>query len=45
MASPAQADVTNDDFGQHVAQCAQMGFDGVHNPGMHQGITGWMPMG
>lgn len=45
VASPAQADVTNDDFGQHVAQCAQMGFDGVHNPGMHQGITGWMPMG
>ena len=30
-------------FGHHVAQCAQtMGFSGEHNPGMHQGITGWM---
>ncbi|WP_159104163.1 hypothetical protein [Streptomyces sp. CdTB01] len=30
------------DFGQHVATCAQtMGFDATHNPGMHQGFSGW----
>jgi hypothetical protein len=29
-------------FGQHVASCARdMGFDGAHNPGMHQGFAGW----
>ena len=33
------------DFGQHVSDCAQaMEFDGTHNPGMHQGFTGWAPM-
>lgn len=33
------------DFGRHVATCAQtMGLSGTHNPGMHQGITGWEPM-
>lgn len=40
-AAPAQADVTNDDFGRHVVQCTEMGLDGTHNPGMHRGITGW----
>lgn len=30
------------DFGRHVAECAQThGFDGEHNPGMHQGRSGW----
>lgn len=30
------------DFGSHVANCAQThGFDGDHNPGMHQGRSGW----
>jgi hypothetical protein len=29
-------------FGQHVSMCAQdMGFSGIHNPGMHQGFAGW----
>lgn len=29
-------------FGQHVSQCAKtMGFSGLHNPGMHQGKSGW----
>ncbi len=30
-------------FGQHVAGCARAmgGFDGEHNPGMHQGRAGW----
>lgn len=28
-------------FGHHVSQCAQdIGFDGMHNPGMHRGISG-----
>lgn len=28
-------------FGHHVSQCAQgIGFDGMHNPGMHQGFSG-----
>ncbi|ADU48610.1 hypothetical protein [Intrasporangium calvum] len=44
LAGPAQADVTNDDFGQHVTHCAEMGLDGVHNPGTHEGITGWDAM-
>lgn len=31
-------------FGQHVRTCQQtMGFDGVHNPGMHHGFAGWDP--
>ena len=30
------------EFGQHVRTCAQvMGFDGIHNPGMHTGYAGW----
>jgi hypothetical protein len=29
-------------FGQHVRACAQqVGFSGEHNPGMHQGQSGW----
>ncbi len=32
-------------FGQHVRMHAQgdMVFDGSHNPGMHQGTSGWDP--
>ena len=41
VAAPAGAD---DQFGDHVRTCAQAeGFDGVHNPGMHQGYSGWSP--
>jgi len=30
-------------FGSHVSQHARtIGFDGTHNPGMHQGAAGWM---
>jgi hypothetical protein len=33
---------TGQDFGQHVAECAQTaGMDGAHNPGMHRGFAGW----
>ena len=33
---------TGQEFGQHVRTCAQtMGFNGTHNPGMHQGFAGW----
>ena len=33
---------TGADYGQHVRVCAQtMGFTGEHNPGMHQGFSGW----
>lgn len=43
-AGPATAAGAGEDFGQHVRTCAQtMGFDGVHNPGMHQGFAGWDP--
>ncbi|MDN5796790.1 MAG: hypothetical protein L0H79_13685 [Intrasporangium sp.] len=43
-AGPAQAANANAEFGQHVSACAQtMGFDGTHNPGMHQGKSGWEP--
>jgi len=46
LALPAQAlaqpSGSGADYGHHVAGCAQtMGFDGEHNPGMHQGRTGW----
>lgn len=31
-------------YGGHVVHCAQsVGFDGVHNPGMHNGYAGWNP--
>ncbi len=40
-AAPAAAD-SGRTFGQHVASCAKaVGFDGDHNPGMHQGRSGW----
>ena len=30
------------EFGHHVVHCAQaVGFDGTHNPGMHQGFRGF----
>ncbi|WP_328531110.1 hypothetical protein OG984_08295 [Nocardioides sp. NBC_00368] len=33
---------TGRDFGQHVVHCTQsVGFDGTHNPGMHQGLNGF----
>jgi hypothetical protein len=43
LAAPATAAAETDTgFGQHVATCAQtMGFDGTHDPGMHQGFAGW----
>ena len=29
-------------FGRHVSECARtMGFSAIHNPGMHQGKSGW----
>ena len=44
LAGPALAD-EDAAFGQHVRMHAQgeMGFDGAHNPGMHQGKSGWDP--
>lgn len=37
------SDNTGRDYGQHVVSCAHEagGFNGTHNPGMHQGFTGW----
>ncbi|MEO6144847.1 MAG: hypothetical protein ABIP19_12795 [Dermatophilaceae bacterium] len=41
-AAGASAATTDPAFGSHVAQCARtMGFNGAHNPGMHQGASGW----
>ena len=41
-AASAQADPTGQDFGHHVAECAQTsGMNGSHNPGMHQGFSNW----
>jgi hypothetical protein len=43
LAVPASA-ATGDgrEFGHHVVHCAQaVGFDGSHNPGMHQGFRGF----
>lgn len=38
----ATADPATPNFGQHVSTCAQtMGFSADHNPGMHQGASGW----
>lgn len=43
-AGTATAANSGQDYGQHVRTCAQeMGFDGMHNPGMHQGFAGWNP--
>jgi len=43
-AGPAMADASAQaDFGTHVAECTQThGFDGEHNPGMHEGRSGWL---
>ncbi|MGS0684295.1 hypothetical protein ACVBEQ_03880 [Nakamurella sp. GG22] len=46
LASPAVATAAGSgaDFAQHVRDCRQMmGFDGIHNPGMHHGFSGWHP--
>lgn len=44
VAAMADASPTAGDFGEHVVVCEQaMGFDGYHNPGMHQGFSGWDP--
>lgn len=44
IASPAHAADANADYGQHVRHCTQhMGFNGEHNPGMHQGQSSWDP--
>lgn len=41
--SPATAS-SGEEFADHVRSCRQsMGFDGTHNPGMHQGFSGWHP--
>lgn len=41
--APAQA-ASGRDFSEHVRACQQeMGFNGMHNPGMHQGFSGWDP--
>lgn len=41
VSAPAQA-LTGQEFSQHVRDCQQeMGFSGTHNPGMHQGFSGW----
>lgn len=43
-AGAAAADGPGPGYGQHIRMCAQvMGFDGVHNPGMHTGVAGWDP--
>ncbi len=48
LAASAQATpgTTGRDYGQHVAQCAQLmgGFNGAMNPGMHHGFSGWNGM-
>lgn len=32
-------------FGQHVSECARTtGLSAIHNPGMHQGKSGWQGM-
>lgn len=41
-AGVATAATADDQFGQHVRDCAQtIGLDGAMNPGMHQGYAGW----
>jgi hypothetical protein len=40
--APAEPLAAASSFGQHVRTCAQqVGFSGEHNPGMHQGLSGW----
>jgi len=44
-AGAADAPYAGSDFATHVTDCTTMiGLDGVHNPGMHDGITGWADM-
>jgi hypothetical protein len=44
VVGPATVANADEDFGQHVRMCAQEhGFDGAHNPGTHQGHSGWDP--
>jgi hypothetical protein len=43
LVAPASA-ATGDgqEFGHHVVQCVEaVGFEGSHNPGMHQGLQGF----
>lgn len=41
-ASATSAVAAERDFGHHVVHCVQaVGFDGTHNPGMHQGLHGF----
>jgi len=41
LVASAQSE-TGREFGEHVSGCAQtMGFDGTHNPGMHEGFADW----
>lgn len=41
-AAGATAATTGPDFAEHVIACAQsMGLTGDHNPGEHQGLSGW----
>ena len=36
---------TGQEFGEHVSACVQtVGFEGTHNPGMHEGFAGWTAM-
>jgi len=43
--STAHADPATPNFGIHVSTCAQtMGLSADHNPGMHQGASGWNGM-
>jgi hypothetical protein len=40
-AASADTRTGRSDFGDHVVICEQMmGFNGEHNPGMHQGFAG-----
>lgn len=44
VSAPAFAASANAGYGQHVRHCAQEhGFTGDHNPGLHQGKSGWDP--
>ncbi|NNF54006.1 MAG: hypothetical protein HKN03_06125 [Acidimicrobiales bacterium] len=48
MLVPAAASAAGPEanFGSHVSQHAQThGFSGTHNPGVHQGVSGWMSGG
>ncbi len=41
IASPVAAG-TGAEYAAHVSECAQLRmFSGIHNPGLHQGFSGW----